>query len=128
MDKGLKFQVELTKRGEKIFSRVSRIVEDLEENDKIYYLMASGMSLCVTEEQIIIRLIFAPEDNIRNRGLGIIKNPYKDRIIAKEAICNYLINNPKYCFEMEKDIFENLTHVSHRDNYSSIHFGLTNLT
>lgn len=128
MDKGLKLQVELTKRGEKIFSKILEIVDKLEEDDEIYYLMASGMSLCVTEEQIIIRLIFAPEDNIQNRGLGIIKNPYKDRIIAKEAICNYLINNPKYCFEMEKDIFEDLKHVSHTDNYSSIHFGLTNLT
>lgn len=122
MDKGLKLQVELTKKGEKIFSKISKIIEDLEENDKIYYLMASGISLCITEEYITIRLLFTPEENAQERVLKIINNQFKDRVIAKESICNYLINNPEYLFDMKRDIVEDLTHKSCKDNYSSIHF------
>ena len=120
MDKGLQIQEELTKKGEQIFSEVFEIIESFKEIDEIFYCRANGMMLSVTEGIINIVLIFAGND-IKQRGVGFITNPFKDSIIAKECICNYLMNNPHYYFDIEKDI-QDIIGKRIQDKYSNIYF------
>ena len=126
MDKGLKVQVELSQKGEKIFSKIIEGLNRLEGNSKILYQMANRIKLCIMEEHINILLILDENESGKEKccGVGIIKNPHKDRIIAKEAICCYLINNPKYYFEMDKDVKDDVSHRSMSRNFSTVEFYL----
>lgn len=120
MDKGLQIQEELTKKGEKIILKVFEIIKSFKEIDIVYYCMANGIMLSVTDEIINIVLILEKND-INQRGIGIITNPFRNRIIAKEGIYNYLINNPQYYFDMEKDI-QDIIGKRIQDKYSNIYF------
>lgn len=126
MDKGLKVQVELSQKGEKIFSEINEGLNQLEGSSKTLYQMANGIRLCITEEHINILLVLNENESGKEKicGVGIIKNPHNDRVVAKEAICCYLINNPEYYFEMDKDVTDDVSHRSTNRNFSTVNFGL----
>ena len=126
MDKGLKLQVELSQKGEQVLLKIIDGLNRLEGNSKMLYQMANGIKLCITENHINILLVLNENksDGKKECGVGIITNPFEDRIIAKEAICCYLINNPKYYFKMDEDTKDDTSHRSRRYHFSTVYFNL----
>ena len=93
MDKGLKIQVELERRGEKIVLKLKEDFATISEDDKLLYLLANQIGINITKERIGIGVIIEENGEEKFFTITNIKNPFEKMIIAKEALSYYLIRN-----------------------------------
>lgn len=105
MDRGLKLQDLLVKKGESIMTLVEKQLSKLEEEENIFYYLSVGVKLIITSERISMHLILPENTSVSNLFfVNEFKNSEEDRHLVQNAISVYLINHCDFSHDIENDV------------------------
>ena len=120
MDRGLKLQNLLTRKGDQILEEVNNVIRTFEEKEDIYSFLAIGIRLYVYQSKILFYWIMpCDSSDLHNVLFGKTQTPYSDRTLATNCIVNALLNSNKYDFDLKNGV----TDYDYEDEqYTSIRF------
>lgn len=106
MDKGLQIQVELSRKGKTIFSKIKRDIKTLSKEARLEYLLSTETVISISDKKIWIYGIIEDIGGREMCTVSVFDNPLGNRKLVREALCFYLVNS-EYSYEFgEEVIFE----------------------
>lgn len=93
MDKGLQIQVELSRKGEEIVSRILRDFERISKQRKQEYLLSAKTIISISDYRIWTYGLIKDEDADEICTISSIENYFGSRRVVKEALRFYFINS-----------------------------------
>lgn len=103
MDEGLRIQVELHRKGEKIFSKIKRDIARLSEEEELEYLLSTETMISISNDKIWVYGIIGNEFGREICTVSTFDNIYGSRKVVKEILHFYLVNSG-YSYDFDEDL------------------------
>lgn len=107
MDKGLQIQVELSRKGEEIVSKILKDFKGISKQRKQEYLLSAKTIISISDYRIWIYGIIEDEDAHEICTISSFENYFGSRRVVKEALRFYFVNSEFSPIFTDEDFSEN---------------------